>query len=227
MVTSNVTESGTEHLRDVNKQCHIPLYEELDTPRLIKWGNTNGVDILIPTSLFDNAYDEIVLWRKNTFLVLYGKVGGEFIDTLSNLIKQWNDCAQLQCIALKAFFVLLALGLQKPSRTSKSKDHQYCLKERLELWKEGQIEKLLREGRLLQSRLSKAKSQSPQDKARIFANLIMDGQINSAVHFLTENGNNGILPLNTDVIQELKAKDPSDEALLYGPIDYILSVIFH
>ena len=52
------------------------------------------------------------------------------------------------------------------------------------------------------------------------------------MRFLTENGNNGILPLNTDVIQELKAKhpeakDPSDEALLYGPIDDIPSVIFH
>ena len=109
--TSNVTESGTE--RYVKKPSHIPLYEELNTPKLIKWGNTNGVDILIPTSLFDNAYDEIVLWRKNTFLVPYGKVGREFIDT--NLIKQWNDRTQLQCITLKAFFVLLAVGLQKPS----------------------------------------------------------------------------------------------------------------
>ena len=62
--TSNVTESGTEHLRDVKKQSHIPLYEELNTPKLIKWGNTNGVDILIPTSLFDNAYDEIVKFNR-------------------------------------------------------------------------------------------------------------------------------------------------------------------
>ena len=88
-----VTESGTEHLRDVNKQSHIPLYEELNTPKLIKWGNTNGADILIATSLFDNAYGEIVFWRKNTFLVPYDKVGREFIDTLSNLIKEWNDRA--------------------------------------------------------------------------------------------------------------------------------------
>ena len=60
----------------------------------------------------------------------------------------------------------------------------------------------------------------------------MDGQINSAVRFLAENGNNGILPLNTDVTQELEAKHPeakgpSDEALLYGPIDDVPSIIFH
>ena len=62
-----------------------------------------------------------------------GKVGREFIDTLSNLIKEWNDCTQLQSIAIKAFFVSLAVGLQKPSITLKSKDHQYCSKERLDL----------------------------------------------------------------------------------------------
>ena len=76
----------------VNKQSHIPAHDELNTLKLIKWGNTNGVGILIPTSLIDNSYDEIVFWRKNTFLDPYGKVGREFIDALSNLIKEWNDC---------------------------------------------------------------------------------------------------------------------------------------
>ena len=37
---SKATESGIEHLRDVNKQSHILLYEELNTPKLIKWGDT-------------------------------------------------------------------------------------------------------------------------------------------------------------------------------------------
>ena len=45
----------------INKS-HIPIYEQLNTPKMIKLGNTNGVDILIPASLFDNAYDEIVFW---------------------------------------------------------------------------------------------------------------------------------------------------------------------
>ena len=56
--------------------------------------------------------------------------------------------------------------------------------------------------------LSKAKSQSPQDKARIFANLIMNGQINSAVCFSTENGNNGILPLNTGAYNRPNIQKP-------------------
>ena len=52
-----------------------------------------------------------------------------------------------QHIALKAAIVLLATVLQKPSMKSKAKDHQECLTKRLALWKEGEIESLLRKGR--------------------------------------------------------------------------------
>ena len=46
-------------------------------------------------------------------------------------------------IARKAAIVLLAVGLQKPSQKSKTKDHQECLAKRLVLWKEGETDKLL------------------------------------------------------------------------------------
>ena len=51
-------------------------------------------------------------------------------------------------IAVTAAIVLLALALQKPSQGSKAKDHQECLSMRLALWKEGEIDTLLREGRI-------------------------------------------------------------------------------
>ena len=59
----------------------------------------------------------------------------------------------MQPIALKAAMVLLTVGLQKPSQKSKAKDHQECLAKRLVLWKEGEIDILLREGRMIQKRL--------------------------------------------------------------------------
>ena len=46
-------------------------------------------------------------------------------------INQWNNKSDNQHIALKAFFVLLAVGLQKPGPKSKAKDHKECLKKRL------------------------------------------------------------------------------------------------
>ena len=66
-------------------------------------------------------------------------------------INDWNDGSKMQPIALKAAIVHLAVGLPKPSQKSKAKDHQECLAKPLVLWKEDEIDKLLREGRIIQS----------------------------------------------------------------------------
>ena len=57
-----------------------------------------------------------------------------------------------QHVSIKAAFVLLAVGLQKPHKKSKAKDHQKCLANRLRLWKGGEIDQLLLEGRMIQHR---------------------------------------------------------------------------
>ena len=46
-----------------------------------------------------------------------------------------------------------ALLLQKPSATSKSKEHSQCLSRRLASWKEGRIEDLIK-GRTIQKHLA-------------------------------------------------------------------------
>ena len=76
---------------------------------------------------------------KNSFLVPYGKTGRAFIDQITKHIHDWNNGTELQHIALKAAFVLLAVGLQKPSKKSKANDHQECLGRRLVLWKAGEM----------------------------------------------------------------------------------------
>lgn len=78
------------------------------------------------------------------FLVPYGKVGRDFIDQLPIHINQWNNKSDKQHIALKAIFVLLVLGLQKPGQKWKVKDYKECFKKRLALWKDEQIYKLLK-----------------------------------------------------------------------------------
>ena len=79
----------------------------------------------------DNAYNEISKWQKNTFLVPYGKVGGEFIDKMTEHINDWNNGSKMHPIALKAAIVLLVVGLVKLRQKSKAKDHQECLAKRL------------------------------------------------------------------------------------------------
>ena len=49
--------------------------------------------------------------------------------------------------------VLPALVLQKPSKTTKSKDHIKCMERRHSLWKQGNFEALPEEGRASQGRL--------------------------------------------------------------------------
>ena len=56
------------------------------------------------------------------------------------------------------------LLLQKPARKSKVKDHITCLERRLKTWQEGELNELLREGKTIQQRISKASPPFNNDK---------------------------------------------------------------
>ena len=176
------------------------------------------------TSVIIDADNKIATWRKNVFLVPYGKVGRDFIDQVTLHIYDWNSVSDNQHISLKAAFVLLAVGLQKPSPKSKAKDHQDVLSKRLILWRQGEINKLLREGRIIQGRIGKLKASEPPDRSKVFAKLVLEGQINSALRFLSETTSGGVLSLTDEVMSQLKQKHPNPQSaklgsLLFGPID--------
>ena len=59
------------------------------------------------------------------------------------------------------------MGLQKPGLKSKATDHKECLKNHLSLWKKGEIDTLLNEGRIIQSRIGKGKKSAPPYSAKI------------------------------------------------------------
>ena len=182
-------------------------------------------------NVINEAYNEVVYWRKNVFLIPYGKIGKDFINELTLLINDSNYETERQHVALKAFFLLQTVGLQKPGPKSKAKEHQECLKNRLEMWKKGQIDRLMREGCFIQARLPKTTSRKPQDQARIFANLIMEGQIKSAMRFLDKDGNHRVLSLTEEIMNQLRQKHPEAQeatlrALLFGPIEEIPDAIF-
>ena len=186
--------------------------------------NSDGEIITSSSSLINGAYNEITTWRKNTFLVPYGKKGRDFIDQLSKHINDWNNGTATQHLALEAAIVLLAVGLQKPSQKSKAKEHQECLEKLLKLWRNGKTDCLLREGRMIQRRIQRSCRNDPPNKAKIFAKLVMEGQINSALRYLNENDGGGVLPLTDDVLQQLREKHPEAQeaklgSLLFGPVE--------
>jgi len=112
----------------------LPEYEAVNTPStFIRGQNSEGKAITATTSTIDDAYNEITKWRKNTFLVPYGKTGKDLIDMVIKHINDWNNGSDMRHISLKAAFVLLAVCLQKPSQKSKAKEHQECLAKRLKV----------------------------------------------------------------------------------------------
>jgi len=235
---ANQVSIDTEHAIPMSNEFNsakpgsLPKYQIMERPASFYWGTSNdGSTIYMETASIDNAYNEISRWRKNTFLVPYGRTGREFIDTLTAHINDWNNGVEGKHVSLKSAFVLMAVALQKPSRKSKSKQHQECLVQRLSLWKEGKIEKLLQEGRMIQNRLLKSKRNETPNKAKIFADLVMRGQIHSALRYLCEDNGGGVLPLSDDVMRQLKEKHPDAQeahfgSLLFGPVQEVPPTLF-
>ena len=59
----------------------LPECNTLHTPSSFVWGqDDSGRSIIFNVSTIENALDEISNWRKNTFLIPFGKTGKEFID---------------------------------------------------------------------------------------------------------------------------------------------------
>lgn len=67
-------------------------YEPTSKPSSVYWERkSDGAEIWLDTTAIANAYNEVMTWLKNTFLVPYGKIGRDFIDQLAKHINDWNN----------------------------------------------------------------------------------------------------------------------------------------
>ncbi|XP_066936770.1 uncharacterized protein [Clytia hemisphaerica] len=176
------------------------------------------------------AYEQIVYWRRNLFLVPSGSAGKKFVSETARLINAFVDSSAMKTISLKALMIMPALLLQKPSAKSKAKDHTAALKRRLDLWEKGDFEELIREGETIQRHLkSKQTAKSIEDISKEFINKMSKGNINGAIKLLTNNMQNGVLPLTDETLNLLFQKHPEPQeahvdALLPGIHELIHSV---
>ena len=115
------------------------------------------------------------------------------------------------------------LLLQKPSKSSKAKDHLQALERRIKLWDEGNVEGLLYEGMTIQQRLRSDKEVMTISKISLkFKNLMNKGNVNGALKLLTDNMHSGVLPLTKKALELLVNKHPetrelSPDILIEGP----------
>ena len=69
------------------------------------------------------------------------------------------------------------------------------------------------------------------NKARIFAKLVMEGQIDSAPRYPSEDDSGGVLPLTDDVVRQLKEKHLDAQraklgSLLFAPVEDIPDSVY-
>jgi hypothetical protein len=168
----------------------------MSTPTFV-WGKLTGSDF---AHSLHATYVEVVHWRRNCFSVPFGKAGKDFVRELSRLYSAYGSASALEQVALKAAVVLPILLLQKPSRTSKTKQHITLLERRLRLWSNGDLDELVREGRAIQQRLPKnGPTKVNSNLARSFSNLMFMGKCKAALDLLSREEKGGILHLNDPV----------------------------
>ena len=116
----------------------------------------NEVDGSRFEALNHDAYEKIIQWKRNMFMLPTGASGKKYINRvcLQSMDKKrtiWiNSSKSRPC---HASFIT-----SKPSKSSKSKKHLEVLTRRLSLWNEGRIDELLYEGQTIQDRLKAPES---------------------------------------------------------------------
>ena len=177
----------------------LPETTPMATPTFT-WGDVDAEPF---TQRLDHAYSVVVHWRRNVFAVPSGKAGTGFVSELSRLFLAYAEGSALESIALKAAMTMCALLLQKPNRTSKSKDHVACLERRMTLWRAGDLEDLLQEGQTIQRRLStskRTKREEADELKQIFAREMSKGNTKAALRTLSKECRGTVLNLNDIVL---------------------------
>ena len=177
----------------------LPETTPMVTPTFT-WGDVDAEPF---TQRLDHAYSVVVHWRRNVFAVPSGKAGTGFVSKLSRLFLAYAEGSALESIALKAAMTMCALLLQKPNRTSKSKDHVACLERRMTLWRAGDLEDLLQEGQTIQRRLStskRTKREEADELKQMFAREMSKGNTKAALRTLSKECRGTVLNLNDIVL---------------------------
>ena len=173
---------STANSNDVDSHVIAPVVDDYPfTPNVdFQWGDITGKQFC---DLITSAYEEVVHWKHNVFMIPFGKAGKAFVKELAKLYQAFADHSALHSIALMACSVMQPLLLQKPFKNSKAKDHSTHLSRRLALWRKGSLDILLNECRCIQEHL-KVMPRS-QDTSRLFDHLMSEGKVNMAFRLLS------------------------------------------
>ena len=210
-----------------DEQVVAETTEPIDKILNAKWGEMHGTDIRVSV---ESAYQRVSRWKRNIFYLPTGKAGESFIEELTKVINQFNNNSPFESVALMMVTIMFPLILQKPSKNSKSKDHIRFLEKRLELWKNGQLSKLVNEGMAIQKRMSNKKKPKAVSNEERFIRLMEQGKISAALRCIGSL-QCGVHEITPEVLAELREKHPEPrdiqiESLHRGPQREVEDVIY-
>jgi len=180
-----------------------------------------------------DAYELVVGWRRNLFIVPFGSAGSDFVDLLANSMLAFKAGGESRATSWKEVVVACHLLLQKPNDNMAHIDAATHLSRRLRLWKAGRIPSLLDEGLCIQTHLpsqhrvqhDSSKDSDVDDQA--FSRLVFTGRVHSAIRLVCSDSAGGVLHMEDlvdaetgktvhDVLLEKHPEpaDPPEDALL-------------
>ena len=162
---------------------------------VFSWGEHKATQFI---ALLNTTYAEAIYWK-----IPYGAIGKSFMSELARLFKAFAESSALESVALRAATIMPILLLQKLAKKSKAKDHTKCLQRRLNTWREGDLNKLLREGQTIQQHIPRNTPPMTEDKlSRLFANHRFQGKTKAALRLLSEQNRGGVLHLDDPIDTE-------------------------
>lgn len=195
----------------------LPCYTPVHDPNF-RWGEISGEEVDHEIS---KAYEEVVHWCRNVFKIPSGGQGKAFVQEMASLFQSYVDASAREKVALKAAMVLPALVLQKPSKTSKSKDHIKCMERRHSLWKQDNFKALLEEGRAIQGRFQPNRRAESMQISRRFTELMGQGKVKEANRLISDGGSAKVLLMNDQVDEHRTVYDvPLEKHLAGGELQH-------
>lgn len=159
-----------------------------------------------------DAYNHVVTFSpNNVFEAPRCNATKTLIEEKTYLIRAYNNSTQIAPYALKILAILPHLICQRTHKKSKQSEDVKAVQRRMELWRKGDVRKLLDEAKTLQERLGRRNSRKKDsnDRARNFADKMRQGKVAMATRSLSiEDEAAGVLPMTEETRQILKDKHP-------------------
>ena len=88
---------------------NLPSYQKVKLVPDRKYNTLDGNELV---EIINKLYDDVITWRKISFLVPAGNLGKDLIIFMTYWLEQFNNNSDFKGLALKTFMILPSLFLQ-------------------------------------------------------------------------------------------------------------------